>query len=59
MTEALKKVDRKLYRQGIASLRIEGMALDKSQNRIVMEYHTNRSTHSELLLKAVKYAESK
>lgn len=48
-----------LYRQGVASLRIEGMSLELKQHKMALEYHSGKISHKELIDKAIAYARTR
>lgn len=49
----------KLYRQGLANLRLEGLDLTYSQHKIVRCYQTGKISRAELIEKAAAYARSR
>lgn len=59
MKDKAKQEQRFLYAQGIANLRLEGMALKTSQHKIALSYQSGKISHSEFLDKAIAYARSR
>ncbi len=56
------KADQKkksLYRQGMASLRLEGMTLEARQHRMILEYQSGKLTHGDFVAKALAYARTR
>lgn len=59
MSAELIKAKKFLYRQGVASLRLEGVALKTGQHRIAMSYQSGKISHREFIDKALAYARSR